>query len=120
MAGLGVRDEALTVGLWEKLLQEAFLEEVAHALALELQVTCEEQMANCFAGGTGIQRCVVRWCSTSCHVSHQLAWLVSFFCFTGNCEKRDTGSPILTSCWLMSPEREVQFILLFSLKSESP
>lgn len=48
------------VGLWEKLPRGAFPEEVAYALALELQLICEEQKANCFAGGTAIQRCVVR------------------------------------------------------------
>lgn len=31
------------MGLWEKLHQEAFLEEAAHALALDLQLICENR-----------------------------------------------------------------------------
>lgn len=79
-----VRDDALpVVGFGKSVIREAFLEEVAHALALELQLICEEQMADCFAGETGIQSCVIIWFSSSCHVSHiTLSLLPSFLGFT--------------------------------------
>lgn len=41
--------------------------------ALELQLTCEEQMADCFAEGMGIHR----WCSASCHVPHITLFLLA-------------------------------------------